>query len=120
MRGPLVAVAVAAGFDSLAEAERIVHSLVAGLTEAANGAEPEAAAEASVVFAKRPNLNALTPREREVLHLVCAGLGNGAIAHRLFISEKTVKAHVSHILEKLGVGTRVQAVIAVTGASEAP
>jgi DNA-binding NarL/FixJ family response regulator len=118
MRGPLVAVAVAAGFDSLAEAERIVHSLVAGLTEADNGAEP--GAEASVVFAKRPNLNTLTPREREVLHLVCEGLGNGAIAHRLFISEKTVKAHVSHILEKLGVGTRVQAVIAVTAASEAP
>jgi len=119
MRGPLVAVAVAAGFDSLAEAERIVHSLVDGLKGAERAAEPEAAVEASVVVPNPAPLNLLTAREREVFHLVCEGLGNGDIARRLFISEKTVKVHVSHIFEKLGVETRVQAVLAVTDSSAA-
>jgi DNA-binding NarL/FixJ family response regulator len=111
MRGPLVAVAVAAGFDSLAEAERIVHSLVEGLKGTERAAEPEVV-EASVVVPNPAPLELLTAREREVLRLVCEGLGNGDIARRLFISEKTVKVHVSHIFEKLGVATRVQAVLA--------
>ena len=54
----------------------------------------------------------LTPRENEVLKLIAAGLGNAEIAKRLFISEKTAKVHVYHIFEKLGVATRVQAVLA--------
>jgi DNA-binding NarL/FixJ family response regulator len=58
----------------------------------------------------------LTPREIEVLRLMSRGLANADIARRLFISEKTAKAHVSHIFEKLEVGTRVQAVIAAKGA----
>jgi DNA-binding NarL/FixJ family response regulator len=58
----------------------------------------------------------LTPREIEVLRLMSSGLANAEIARRLFISEKTAKAHVSHIFEKLEVGTRVQAVIAAKGA----
>jgi len=57
-------------------------------------------------------LAALTPRETEVLGLLCEGLGNGEIASRLVISEKTAKVHLSHIFEKLGVRTRVQAVLA--------
>jgi DNA-binding NarL/FixJ family response regulator len=119
MRGPLVAVAVAAGFDSLAEAERIVHSLVSGLT---GGVTPASAgaAEASVTLAPRSDLQGLTAREREVLQLVCEGLGNGDIARRLFISEKTVKVHVSHIFEKLGVETRVQAVLVAAGPPPGP
>lgn len=60
----------------------------------------------------RSRLPQLTPRENEVLELMSDGLGNGEIAKTLFISEKTAKVHVSHIFEKLGVGTRVQAVIA--------
>jgi DNA-binding NarL/FixJ family response regulator len=114
MKGPLVAIAVAAGFDSLAEAERIVHSLVDGLKATERAAEPEAVVEASVVVPNPAPLELLTAREREVLRLVCEGLGNGDIARRLFISEKTVKVHVSHIFEKLGVATRVQAVLAAT------
>ncbi|MEO8290554.1 MAG: LuxR C-terminal-related transcriptional regulator [Gaiellaceae bacterium] len=54
----------------------------------------------------------LTAREEEVLRLMCEGLGNAEISQRLFISEKTTKVHASHIFEKLGVRSRVQAVLA--------
>lgn len=51
----------------------------------------------------------LTRREREVLELVRQGLSNRQIAHTLWISESTVKVHVHHVLEKLGVQSRTQA-----------
>jgi LuxR family transcriptional regulator, maltose regulon positive regulatory protein len=54
----------------------------------------------------------LTPREREVLDLLAQGLSNADVARILFIAEKTTKVHVSHIFEKLGVQSRVQAVLA--------
>jgi DNA-binding NarL/FixJ family response regulator len=54
---------------------------------------------------------ALTPREREVLALLAQGLANKAIAPRLGISEHTVKAHVASIFDKLGAGTRAEAVV---------
>ncbi|MFG2092632.1 response regulator [Streptomyces sp. NPDC048612] len=54
-------------------------------------------------------LDRLSPREREVLELIGAGLTNREIADRLFLAEKTVKNRVSSILAKLGVGRRVQA-----------
>jgi DNA-binding CsgD family transcriptional regulator/tetratricopeptide (TPR) repeat protein len=51
----------------------------------------------------------LTRREREVLELVSQGLSNKQIAHNLWIAESTVKLHVHHVLEKLGVKSRTEA-----------
>jgi NarL family two-component system response regulator LiaR len=51
----------------------------------------------------------LTKREIEVLHLLVKGLSNTAIAQHLIISPATVKSHVSHILDKLGVASRTEA-----------
>ena len=53
----------------------------------------------------------LTPREREVLALIGRGMANKVIARELSLSEKTVKAHVSNILAKLGVTDRTQAAL---------
>ncbi len=56
-------------------------------------------------------LDELTPREYEVLELVAQGLDNGTIGTRLGISGRTARNHVSAILDKLGVGTRAQAIV---------
>jgi DNA-binding CsgD family transcriptional regulator/membrane protein implicated in regulation of membrane protease activity len=52
----------------------------------------------------------LSPREVEVLRLLARGLSNQEIADRLFLSPRTVHHHVSHILDKMGVDNRVEAV----------
>lgn len=58
-----------------------------------------------------PARDPLSPREREILRLVGDGLSNRALAARLFVSENTVKFHLKTIYGKLGVSSRVQAVV---------
>lgn len=69
------------------------------------------AADTPAARAPSDELDALTTREREILELVAGGANNQAIADQLFISEKTVRNHLTAIFEKIGVSSRSQAIV---------
>jgi DNA-binding NarL/FixJ family response regulator len=97
----LKAVAEGAAYLSPKVAQRVIAELGAG-TGGGRMARAAAAKE---------QVDVLSPREREVLALVGAGLSNAEIAGRLFLVEGTVKAYVSAVLSRLAVKNRVQAAI---------
>ena len=68
-------------------------------------------AEVSRASASAGELDGLTPREIEVLRLLAGGRSNRALAAELYVSERTVKTHVSNILSKLRLGDRTQAAL---------
>jgi DNA-binding NarL/FixJ family response regulator len=77
---------------------------------------PAIAAKVARLWGRRSEANRaapgqLSPRERDVLVLAAKGLRNREIADRLFISVRTVEGHLNSILDKLGVATRVEAVL---------
>ncbi len=90
--------------EALADAVRQVHRGLQVL-------HPQVAGRLLRGDADLPSLADFTLRERDVLKLLAEGFANKEIARRLFISEKTVKTHVSHILQKLGVKDRTQAAL---------
>ncbi len=63
----------------------------------------------SLVAENPPDLGALTPRQREILELVCEGLSNAQIAERLFLTESTIKQHLYAAYKLLNVRNRIQA-----------
>ena len=99
--------------EEIAAAVRIVASGEALLAPAITRAVIEEFAKQSPAPPSTPPraVEELTPREREVLDLLAGGLSNPEICARLVISEATAKTHVAHILQKLGLRDRVQAVI---------
>ncbi|TRO57341.1 response regulator transcription factor [Streptomyces sp. IB201691-2A2] len=97
------AVRVVAAGDSLL-APSVTRRLVADIIQRRR-------AEASAPPASTVRLEILTAREEETLRLLARGLSNAEIATTLFVSEHTVKTHVSNVLSKLGLRDRVQAVI---------
>ena len=90
-----------------AELRRAIKAAAAGQVQLA----PEAAARLMREVRAPESPEALTARETEVLELLARGYANKQIASSLYVSEKTVKAHVSAILKKLGVRSRTQAAL---------
>jgi DNA-binding NarL/FixJ family response regulator len=70
----------------------------------------------SLVAENPPDLGALTPRQREILELVCEGLSNAQIAERLFLTESTIKQHLYAAYKLLNVHNRIQAANLLQGA----
>lgn len=99
-----------------------IHDLVRGIRQVMAGESPlDPSIARKVVLhmagarpqapSPTPALEELTPREQEVLQLLARGLSNQAIAESLFISERTVHAHLSSVFGKMQVGSRLEAVL---------
>jgi DNA-binding NarL/FixJ family response regulator len=88
--------------------------LIQGIKAAARGESPLAPKAAGAVLQARVDsrpIEELSAREREVLVLVGSGIPNKQIAHRLGISEKTVKVHLTNVFRRIGVEDRTQAAL---------
>jgi DNA-binding NarL/FixJ family response regulator len=88
--------------------------LLRGVRSAAQGESPFSPKAAKALLSlgtQRKAAEGLTPREREVLAALCAGLANKQIARRLGISEKTVKTHLTSVFSRIGVQDRTQAAL---------
>jgi DNA-binding NarL/FixJ family response regulator len=104
--------ALDAGADGYLLKDADPDELLRGIRAAARGEAPLDPKAARAVLASRAARRcepALTEREQEVLALVADGLANKLIAHRLGISEKTVKAHLTTIFQRIDVTNRTQA-----------
>jgi two-component system, NarL family, response regulator LiaR len=88
-----------------------LHRAVRGAAEGRVQLAPEAAARLMREVRAPESPDSLTARETEILMLIARGKANKQIASELYLSEKTVKAHVSSILMKLGVQSRTQAAL---------
>jgi DNA-binding NarL/FixJ family response regulator len=100
-----------ASADEVLHAIRAVHAGDAVLAPSTTRRMLDHLATARVARDASPLLKRLTAREREVLLEIARGHSNAETAQRLFLSEATVKTHVGHVLAKLEVRDRVQAVI---------
>ncbi|MFN9575254.1 MAG: LuxR C-terminal-related transcriptional regulator [Gemmatimonadota bacterium] len=114
---------LAAGVRAVLEPDPSPEEITAAIEAAARGLVVLAPALAATLLARRdiaagsvPRHDQsdaaarLTPRELEILGWLAQGLANKHVASRLGLSEHTVKTHVAHLFEKLGVGTRAEAV----------
>jgi NarL family two-component system response regulator LiaR len=97
--------------SELARAIRLAHSGQAIIDPEVAGRLVRALADGDAPARNAASRDQLTRREREVLELIVGGRSNKRIALELEISEKTVKAHVGHLLAKLGVTDRTQAAL---------
>ncbi len=102
-------VSKSASVDSIREAINVV--LDGGIWRPAEADMSEADAEISDLLKR---LSTLTPQQTRVLSMISQGLLNKQIAYELDVSEATVKAHVSAVLQKLNVDSRTQAVIVLS------
>lgn len=109
--GPLPVI-VLADQSTATDAGRLAElGAAAVLPKNASLAELSLAMSQAVERGPRRSALSLTERQRDVLRLIAEGLDNGEIARRLGISQRTVRAHVSSLLERLEVSNRTQAAV---------
>ena len=97
-------------FGGLWVGPELIERMVAATRDLLARAGPRAAPSA-------PDLSALSAREVQVAHAVAAGKSNKEVADQLFISERTVKAHLGSVFEKLGLRDRVQLVLRLSSST---
>ncbi len=110
--------AVEAGADGYLLKHSEPEVILSGIREVIAGGSPlDPQAARAVLSSRRAEAQegiVLTPREEEVLRMVTEGFANKAIARRLGITERTVKSHLTHIFQRLGVADRTQAALWAT------